>query len=298
MPAEVSAQAQSRFPAYARRTTPAPSPARHRTFRAPLPGRLSGEPGGSLRGRVRSTLAATARMPGASPDVGAGLRPAPHIPATGCTVPAQAQRPRVRGAVRRDSVPVPPPACADALAPRRLRVPDLTPSTRQESEVRNLRLYYTSKQTKEETNPKRTGGTPGTPPAPKNTARCRVAPDPYSCLPQKQRRTRRTYDRGKRRAPVPVRACRTRKPASIAGGARPGNSRPCHHAPTRPDDSETLGVQKCRRLPPGAGRALQVKGDQFGMQASLAGVGCGRRGDSGARRRGGRGGCVHRGGCV
>jgi hypothetical protein len=32
MPADVSARAQSRFPAYARRTTPALSPARHRTF--------------------------------------------------------------------------------------------------------------------------------------------------------------------------------------------------------------------------------------------------------------------------
>jgi hypothetical protein len=34
------------------------------------------------------------------------------------------------GAVRRDSGPVPSPACADALAPRRLRVPDLTPRTK------------------------------------------------------------------------------------------------------------------------------------------------------------------------
>ena len=38
------------------------------------------------------------------------------------TAPARA------GAVRRASGPVPPPACADALAARRLRVPDLTPS--------------------------------------------------------------------------------------------------------------------------------------------------------------------------
>jgi hypothetical protein len=47
------------------------------------------------------------------------------------TAPARA------GAVRRVPGPIPPPACADALAPRRLRVPDLTPSTRQESEVGN-----------------------------------------------------------------------------------------------------------------------------------------------------------------
>jgi hypothetical protein len=38
------------------------------------------------------------------------------------TAPARA------GAVRRVSVSVPRPACADALAPRRLHVPDLTPS--------------------------------------------------------------------------------------------------------------------------------------------------------------------------
>jgi hypothetical protein len=36
MPADVSAQAQFRFPAYAPRTTPTLSPTRHRTFRAPL----------------------------------------------------------------------------------------------------------------------------------------------------------------------------------------------------------------------------------------------------------------------
>ena len=36
MPAGVSAPVQSRFPAYARRTTPAVSPTQHRIFRAPL----------------------------------------------------------------------------------------------------------------------------------------------------------------------------------------------------------------------------------------------------------------------
>ena len=47
------------------------------------------------------------------------------------TVPARA------GTVRRVSGPIPPPACADALAPRRLRVPDLTPSQSREGKVRN-----------------------------------------------------------------------------------------------------------------------------------------------------------------
>jgi len=41
------------------------------------------------------------------------------------------------GAVRCVSVPVSPAACTDVLAPRRFRVPDLTPSTRQEGEVGN-----------------------------------------------------------------------------------------------------------------------------------------------------------------
>ena len=39
-------------------------------------------------------------------------------------------------AVRRDCIAAHPPACADALAPRRLRVPDLIPSKSKESEVR------------------------------------------------------------------------------------------------------------------------------------------------------------------
>jgi hypothetical protein len=56
------------------------------------------------------------------------------FPPTGRTSP----RPPARaGAVRRVSGPIPSPACADAFAPRRLRVPDPTPSTRQESEVGN-----------------------------------------------------------------------------------------------------------------------------------------------------------------
>jgi hypothetical protein len=45
MPADVSAQAQSRFPAYARRTTPTVSPTQHRTFRAVTEQRVWHRPG-------------------------------------------------------------------------------------------------------------------------------------------------------------------------------------------------------------------------------------------------------------
>ena len=68
--------------------------------------------------------------------------PAIQKPHTGRTNPVPARA----GAVRCASVPVPPAACTDVLAPRRLRVPDLTTPTRQRARSGTLQLCYTSKQ--------------------------------------------------------------------------------------------------------------------------------------------------------
>ena len=61
--------------------------------------------------------------------------------------------PACAGAVRCVSVSVPPPACADALAPRRLRVPDLTPPTSKRARSGTLQLCYASKHAGGGTNP-------------------------------------------------------------------------------------------------------------------------------------------------
>jgi hypothetical protein len=112
------------------------------------------------------------------------------------------QCPHIRGAVCRDSGPISPPAWADALVPRRLRAPDLTPSTRQESKVRNTRLYYTSKQTGGETNPETHWGKPGTPRPEKHCPVPGLSPRPPFLPPPTNNDTpRRANNRGKRKGP-------------------------------------------------------------------------------------------------
>jgi len=64
-----------------------------------------------------------------------GRKDTPHT--SYILVAQRSAAPARAGAVRRVPGPVAPPACADALAPRRLRVPDHTPSQCREGMVRN-----------------------------------------------------------------------------------------------------------------------------------------------------------------
>src|SRR5262245_35967091 len=82
--------------------------------------------------------ASTTREPQAYPEIpgrstAALERIRAHRLYSARTSPAPARA----GAVRCVPGPVPPPACADALAARRLRVPDLTPSKSRLGEVGN-----------------------------------------------------------------------------------------------------------------------------------------------------------------
>ena len=89
------------------------------------------------------------------------------------------------GAVHRVPGPVPPAAWADVPGPRRLRVPDLTPS--KSKRARSGTLSSALRVNRHQRRPlrKRTGGKPGTPPAPKNHGPVPgFPPDPHSCLPQ------------------------------------------------------------------------------------------------------------------
>jgi hypothetical protein len=111
-------------------------------------------------------------------------QPTAHIPSVNPAYCRDSAAPARAGAARRVSVSVPPAACADALAARRLRVPDLTPSTRQEGEVRNTTALLREYQAAGGTNPETHWGKPGTPPAPKNHGPVPgFPPDPHSCLP-------------------------------------------------------------------------------------------------------------------
>src|SRR5580704_1192242 len=114
----------------------------------------------------------------AEPVRGPGCARPPH---TSPTRPAQRPyytAPASAGAARGVSVSVPPPACAYALALRRLHVPGLTPTSKR-ARSGTLRLCYASKQPGGGPIRKRTGGKPGTPPAPeKPTARFQVSPRP------------------------------------------------------------------------------------------------------------------------
>ncbi len=114
------------------------------------------------------------------------------------------------GAVRRVPGSIPPAACAGALAPRRLRVPDLTPSKRQEG-VRSgtLWLYSASKTDNRGDQSGNALGNPEPPPA-KPRPRFQVPQTPPASHlppPRKQRRTRRTNGQGMRLVnPAPRRA--------------------------------------------------------------------------------------------
>src|SRR6266699_445356 len=80
------------------------------------------------------------------------------------------------------SRPGPPPACADALAPRRLRVPTSPPQKSRDGEVGNITALL-RKQTGGGTNPETHWGetrTPGTPKRPGSG----FPPDPLTCLPK------------------------------------------------------------------------------------------------------------------
>jgi hypothetical protein len=123
------------------------------------------------------------------------------------TAPARA------GAVRRVSGPVPPPACADALAACRSAF--LTSPPQQDKRARSgtLRLYYTNKQTEGETNPEAHWRTRNRPRPRKNTAPVPGSPDP-SCLPPKTTTdpaAQMTGESAQHRPRIPRRTCRTRK---------------------------------------------------------------------------------------
>jgi hypothetical protein len=169
------------------------------------------------------------------------------------TAPARA------GAVRRVSGPVPPPACADALAACRSAF--LTSPPQQDKRARSgtLRLYYTNKQTEGETNPEAHWRTRNRPRPRKNTAPVPGSPDP-SCLPPKTTTdpaAQMTGESAQHRPRIPRRTCRTRKLQGARGTREtpkspgfPGSPRPppalpppegalratidSHTAPTRP----------------------------------------------------------------
>src|SRR5262249_27297062 len=96
-------------------------------------------------------------------------RPSPARPARGPRAPGPhtartSPAPARPGAARRAPVPAPPAACTSVLAPRRLRVPDPTPSKSRLGEVGNTPSLPHEKTDSSEDLRKRTGE-PGTAPA-------------------------------------------------------------------------------------------------------------------------------------
>jgi hypothetical protein len=80
-----------------------------------------------------------------------------------------------------------PAACADALAPRRLRVPDLTPSKSKRARSGTLQHCSVSEKQQGKGDLKITGGKPGTPRAPQ-AARFQVSPQtPFPASPEMRR---------------------------------------------------------------------------------------------------------------
>jgi hypothetical protein len=119
---------------------------------------------------------------------------------------------------RRVSVPVRPPACAEALAPRRLIFLTSPPTARARRRGQK-RLCYSSKQAGGGPIRKRTGKTRNPP------ARFQVSPRP-PFLPLRTDATRRANDRGKcaDRQRIPRRTCQTMKLQGARGTREPPQS--------------------------------------------------------------------------
>ena len=176
------------------------------------------------------------------------------------TAPAQTHTaqhstaPAGKGPVCRDFATAPPPACAKAPAPRRFRVPDLTPSKSKRARSGTLQLCSVSKKAAGEGWLKRTGGNPGTPPSTPSGPVPRFPQTPL--LPPRNGTPHRADDRGTcmhdgdhrgrcRGTPVGPRTARSHGHARIMANAasRPDLSRsvsrrdsaPRRAAETRPD---------------------------------------------------------------
>jgi hypothetical protein len=144
-----------------------------------------------------------------------------HKHAAACGQAAQQRYKRAHertGAACPGPAPVHPLTRADEVSASRLRVPDLTPSTRQESEVGNTTALLQPKDKRDDLSGNALGENPEPPRPRKITARFQVFPQtPIPASPESNDGPRRTHDRGKRVA------------------REPRSARPTHTAPCLPD---------------------------------------------------------------
>jgi hypothetical protein len=261
----------------------------------PASARRAGYPPGHHGGRASpATPAGNRSGPDPARNAGGRALPGPpHSPATARRVAAQAQCPHVRALCA--AIPARSPLLPALTRSLRAASAFLTSLPHKAETVRSgtLHLYYTSKQTGGETNPETHWGTRN-PPGPKKHGPVPGSPDPSS-LPKDNDRPRRTHHRGKRvdpgtghthdrgkgdgeprcarhtripartsrrgnrRAPrgrrLPRRACRPRKPASIAGdirGIAPRHAASKSRSKSRSKPSPVQEQQKAR-VRPGCG---------------------------------------------
>jgi hypothetical protein len=144
-----------------------------------------------------------------------------HKHAAACGQAAQQRHKRAperTGAACPGPAPVHPLTRADEVSAGRLRVPDLTPSTRQESEVGNTTALLQPKDKRDDLSGNALGENPEPPRPRKITARFQVFPQtPFPASPKSNAGPRRTHDRGK------------------GAAGEPRSARPTHTAPCLPD---------------------------------------------------------------